>query len=395
MESIIGDWPVADKTVLAGLAVSVYPRSVPAWISYAECLKQNGAQAQFQAALGRAAGLGAGPRQRRLLADAYIAASDFRRALEQLDGLPGPEDVDLLIEKARARAGLGQKESALSALSQAASLAPSPSQRRLLADAFSGAGDFRRALEQLDALPGPEDVDSLLEKARARAGLGQKGSALSALYKAASLGPSPSQRRRLADAFSGADDLKSALEQFEALPEPEDVDALVGKARALAGLGRKASAASVLSRAQTMVSDPEQKYKIALLYQDIAHHQQALAILAELTKARPRNMEFLVSRGVSEYMGGSPDRAMVDLKKAIQLSPNDLPAYVSLGFIYEEQGRYRQAVELYESALLNSRAQPADSIRQAVAEGLERTKAKVRSLKAWRAGTFVPRKTSN
>jgi tetratricopeptide (TPR) repeat protein len=65
---------------------------------------------------------------------------------------------------------------------------------------------------------------------------------------------------------------------------------------------------------------------------------------------------------------GAGDAAIVDLRTAIRLEPKFLPASLTAGTILESQGRFQEAVKIYDEALSGTAPESADPLRSALTE---------------------------
>jgi tetratricopeptide (TPR) repeat protein len=85
-----------------------------------------------------------------------------------------------------------------------------------------------------------------------------------------------------------------------------------------------------------------------LLMTMISHFRQALKIY-------PKNYQTLNDLGtVYLYMAKKYDSAQIFLEKAIALDPKLQPAWVNLGMTYRQMGKYKQAIECYNTILKNN-----------------------------------------
>jgi tetratricopeptide (TPR) repeat protein len=62
------------------------------------------------------------------------------------------------------------------------------------------------------------------------------------------------------------------------------------------------------------------------------------------------------------------EEAKSDLQEALRLNPKSLEAVASLGTIYSDERRYRDAIELYDEALGRSIQALEDPLRQTILE---------------------------
>lgn len=110
-------------------------------------------------------------------------------------------------------------------------------------------------------------------------------------------------------------------------------------------------AAEALARADAPSLAPAERHRLALLRQRLGDYKGAVSILRELSRKEPGEGVYFSDLGVNEFLAGSPAEAVSHLEKAIELCPDRLAAYASLGAIYSRQGRKEAALEVYDRAL--------------------------------------------
>lgn len=288
----------------------------------------------------------------RRLATLYRDLGACGRALAVMKRAPvvRPEDVNLLLDLASARACAGEPAAGLASLAFAETLPLDREKLHSLSFAFRDAGDFARALAVLKraGLRGGADADILLDLALRAANDGRREPALRSLAAAEPLTADPAKLRRLAQGYHALGDAR-------------------GASRLRRRLGDDAGFVE------------EEARRLVLLSQSQGRHDEALAIVESRLRARPADARWLNDRGVLRSLLGAREEAAADWKAAIARDP-DFPApYLSLGSLYASAGRADEALALYEKAL---------SRRGAGAAFLERIRAERAKLLAKDQGTI-------
>jgi len=76
----------------------------------------------------------------------------------------------------------------------------------------------------------------------------------------------------------------------------------------------------------------------------------AVAPLEKLAKANTDNGQAWLYYGIALSRSGRMRKAMEALEIAIQLNPESIPALSELGYVYEADKQYQQALRIYEKA---------------------------------------------
>jgi len=76
----------------------------------------------------------------------------------------------------------------------------------------------------------------------------------------------------------------------------------------------------------------------------------AVPSLEKLAKANPENGQAWLYYGIALSRSGRMRRAMEALEITIQLIPESTPALLELGYVYEADKQYQQALRIYEKA---------------------------------------------
>jgi tetratricopeptide (TPR) repeat protein len=339
------------------------PREPGTWIALAEAAGRAGRPERATAALSRALTLDIAEAQDRLhMARLCSSLGLPERALELLEPLARerPEDAGIWISLAEASERLGRRAAALAALDRAQALGPgteNPGEaRRRRAKLYFELGRPELALKLLEGLSreSPREPETWILLAETARRGGHRAAALTALDRAQDLAPSrPEHLLRLAALSREMGQQARARAFLDALlaRTPDDPQALLEQSRQAIASGDRASALRALSRLAGLHPAGELRRDAALAYQSLREYGKALALWNDLKADGPARAPDFSDRGLCHYLDGSTSLALSDLETAIRLDPGFLPAYLTLGSIYETQGRLKEAAKLYDAAL--------------------------------------------
>ena len=157
----------------------------------------------------------------------------------------------------------------------------------------------------------------------------------------------------------GKDDL--ALQEFKKVLDlnPRDADALIGMAGIYERTNRPQEAEAQLKHAISLRPDYWEGYHgLAEFYDRQKRVQDSILQYRKIIELTPDNPEAYNALGIQYVQlpdSQSAAAAEAALKKSIQLAPNHL-AYTSLGWLYIQQGRYKDSIEPTRKAIeLNDR----------------------------------------
>lgn len=266
------------------------------------------------------------------------------------------DDLDALAALATAHSARGEQDQGAEALKELARVAAERGDVIEAAQALWGAGcmlqraepqgairALKRALEKRQRLPGVLRLLADLQRE-----VGDWTSALETLERLLAVEPDGERRRILMRdlghlALEGAGDAESAAVYFSRVldDQPDDLDALVGLARANERGGRVLAAAQALDRA-------------AQIQQREGETEAAAALMVEL------------GRLWGEVPGDNGATAMLRYRQALMLSPGHTGALLGLARVAEISGSPDQARTHYEQVLRRGEARLDESTRASI-----------------------------
>jgi tetratricopeptide (TPR) repeat protein len=158
--------------------------------------------------------------------------------------------------------------------------------------------------------------------------------------------------------FKREDDDHAIVALREAVKgNPEDVAAMDLLAESLMRKARKANsdarwieAAEVGERLKLVRDDLKTANILGRAYLGAKKFDSAVAPLEKLAKANTDNGQAWLYYGIALSRSGQMRKAMEALEITIQLVPDSIPALSELGYVYESDKQYQQALRIYEKA---------------------------------------------
>ncbi|HEY6331733.1 MAG TPA: hypothetical protein VI756_20570, partial [Blastocatellia bacterium] len=92
---------------------------------------------------------------------------------------------------------------------------------------------------------------------------------------------------------------------------------------------------------------------------------QAAVPLEKIAKAKPGDGQAWLLYGISLSRSGQSRKAMEALEITIQIIPDSIPALKELGYVYESDKQYQQALRIYEKAYAAGNSSDA-SIKESI-----------------------------
>jgi tetratricopeptide (TPR) repeat protein len=213
---------------------------------------------------------------------------------------------------------------------------------------------------------------ALRDLANAALAGGDRPAALRAARALEPFAGEPADERDLAKLYAAAGDLPGALRVLRRLTDahPEFAPAWLDEADIQRRAGDLAGAAASAARWRPDAAGDAEAHRAALLFEELGDRRGARALLDALAARLPRDASVLADRALCEFESGEGSLAAADLERAIDLDPSRLASYLSLGAVYESQGRESDARRVYRRAL----ALPASPGDAALRDALEKTR---------------------
>jgi serine/threonine-protein kinase len=180
------------------------------------------------------------------------------------------------------------------------------------------------------------------------------GDAQGAITEALRLEPDqPQTRFALALLYQGTGRSDAATDELRRLlvrqPSSDDAHRLLGDI--LADQGEWDEAIAELRRAVALRPDYWRNLaSLGYAYMKTGRHQDAIATYARLTDLQPDNSRGFQMLGFAHQTVGDNRQALANYRRAIQLG-RDALAYLNMGTIYYDEGRFREAARAYEEVI--------------------------------------------
>lgn len=153
------------------------------------------------------------------------------------------------------------------------------------------------------------------------------------------------------------DDRAIAALREAARSDTQDLGPLDLLAESLLRKGRKTNAASVWAEAvevseriAALRDDDKTASLLGRAYLGAQKFDLAVKPLEKLARANRENAQAWLYYGIALSRSGQMRKAMEALEITIQLSPESTPALLELGYVYETDKQYQQALRIYEKA---------------------------------------------
>jgi tetratricopeptide (TPR) repeat protein len=166
--------------------------------------------------------------------------------------------------------------------------------------------------------------------------------------------------------FKKEDDDRAIIALREAIKgNPEDAaalelltESLMRKARKTNSDARWNEAAEAAEKLKAIRDDLKTANILGRAYLGAQRFDSAVGPLEKLAKANAENGPAWLYYGIALSRSGRLRKAMEALEITIQLMPESIPALAELGYVYEADKQYQQALRVYEKAYAAS-AEPA------------------------------------
>jgi tetratricopeptide (TPR) repeat protein len=162
--------------------------------------------------------------------------------------------------------------------------------------------------------------------------------------------------------FKREDDARASAALREAVKaNPEDPAAIELLAESLMRRARKTNAAAAAGALWNEAAEVSEKLRAVRdddktagiqgrAYLGAKQFDQAVAPLEKLARADTSNGQAWLYYGIALSRSGKMRKAMEALEITIQLMPDSIPAMSELGYVYESDKQYQQALRIYEKA---------------------------------------------
>jgi tetratricopeptide (TPR) repeat protein len=170
--------------------------------------------------------------------------------------------------------------------------------------------------------------------------------------------------------------LDRALASGPAEPAVMDMLAasLMRKAKATGSRSYWLRAAEVGEKLQQVRDDLKSADMLGRAYLGAGSFERAVAPLEKIARARTDDGQAWMYYGIALSRSGMSRKAMEALEMSVQLAPDSIPALIELGYVYESDKQYQQALRVYEKAYAASGSsdtslkQSIDRVRALAAE---------------------------
>ncbi|MEK6289313.1 MAG: tetratricopeptide repeat protein [Acidobacteriota bacterium] len=127
-------------------------------------------------------------------------------------------------------------------------------------------------------------------------------------------------------------------------------ESLMRKARKASSDARWLEAAEVGEKLKAVRDDLKTANTLGRAYLGARQFDSAVPPLEKLARANPDNGQAWLYYGIALSRSGKMRKAMEALEITIQLMPDSIPALSELGYVYETDKQYQQALRIYEKA---------------------------------------------
>ncbi len=270
--------------------ISESPRDLSVRLDRASLAAQSGERDAGLRHLAAARKLKPGPEERLRMAGLYRDLRELAPARELLDGLikDSPADGRLRFEAAALAERAGDRDAALASMAEALRAGLDLDMRRRAALFYQGLGENGEARAVLQGLvedapraPGPR-----IELAEFEARRGSRAAALEALAAAQRLEPDLQERQHMSLVYEELKELETARRMIDALiaEQPEDPQLRLNRAYFAADAGDRTGALAFLDETMARAPDPDDRRRVATLYERLGEHERARAALDDAPK---------------------------------------------------------------------------------------------------------------
>ena len=240
--------------------------------------------------LAAARALKPGPEERRRMAALYRDLGELDLARAMIDELieQSPASPGLHFERASLAARSGDRTAALAALAAAREHGPSLEERRRIASFYQELKEYREARAVLASLARdtPREPRAWRDLAEFDARRGSRAAALESLAAALKLEPDLQDRQVMSLVYQDLKEYKTARAMIDALiaEQPSDPQLRLNRAYFAADAGDKTAALAFLAETRQRSPDPDDRRRMATLYERLGEQGEARAVVNEPDK---------------------------------------------------------------------------------------------------------------
>ncbi len=277
------------RELLDGL-LNQSPGNLSVRLDRASLAAQSGDRAEGLKQLAQAGKLAPAPEDRRRMAALYGQLDDHEAARRlQAELLKDkPANASLLYDRAALAVRAGRRDSALASLAEARRRSPTLGDRSRIAALYLelGKDDLARAVLKDAVRDAPRDLHARLDLASLDARRGNRAAALASLSAASGLKPDLQERQRMALIYEDLQEFKTARLLIDDLiaEQPQDPQLRLDRAHFAADAGDAADALAFLAETLKRSPDPDDRRRMAKLYDRLGRREEAGALLDELDK---------------------------------------------------------------------------------------------------------------
>ncbi len=240
--------------------------------------------------LAAARALKPGPEERRRMAALYRDLGELGPARALIDDLirESPANAGLRFELASLAVRSGDRGAALAALAAARERGPSPEELRRIASFYQELKEYAEARAVLAGLArdAPREPRAWRDLAEFDARRGSRAAALESLAAALKLEPDLQDRQAISRIYEDLKEYKTARAMIDALiaEQPSDPQLRLNRAYFAADTGDRKAALAFLAETRERSPDPDDRRRMATLYERLGEQDQARDIVSEPDK---------------------------------------------------------------------------------------------------------------
>ncbi len=297
------------------------------------------------------------------LAQALRGQQKFVLALEETDRVLGiaPENLSARILKAQLLSDVGRKDDSQTALNALATDLdngkPSVEDYQIVSSAFASVDNYDAALQLLAVAQQRYPGEAVLQRAQAEILLAARRYPEATAAYDALLQADPQDTDALlgrARVFNYSDALADAETAYRRVlaQEADNSQATVELADILSRRGNyRESVALYRSALEKTPDDSKSRLELARVLRYSENYDDSLTELNTILVGDTRNAEALTERGILRGQRGQYQEGLADLKRALEIAPQSLTAQFGLAEVQSYAGQYDESIANYRAAL--------------------------------------------